>query len=117
MWSSGSSRINCRCDSSFRCINSFGNRRRGEYNRPVKARLAKDYFFEAAQTLPNVPPGHKCGKMHGHSFKLEIIVEGEVNPQTGWVYDHALISRAVEPLMDLLDHKYLNEVPGLENPT
>lgn len=83
----------------------------------MKARLAKDYFFEAAQTLPNVPPGHKCGKMHGHSFKLEIIVEGEVNPQTGWVYDHALISRAVDPLLELLDHKYLNEVPGLENPT
>lgn len=83
----------------------------------MKARLAKDYFFEAAQTLPNVPAGHKCGAMHGHSFKLEIVVEGEVNPETGWIYDHARISRAVEPLIDLLDHKYLNEVSGLENPT
>lgn len=83
----------------------------------MKARLTKDFFFESAQTLPNVPAGHKCGGMHGHSFKLEISVEGEVDPQTGWIYDHARISRAVEPLLELLDHKYLNEVPGLENPT
>lgn len=83
----------------------------------VKARLAKDFFFESAQTLPNVPAGHKCGGMHGHSFKLEIIIEGEVDAETGWVYDHSRISRAVEPLLELLDHKYLNEVPGLENPT
>lgn len=83
----------------------------------MKARLCKDYTFEAAQTLPNVPAGHKCSLMHGHSFKVEIIVEGEVDPRTGWVYDHAEISRAMNPLIDLLDHKYLNEVPGLENPT
>jgi len=83
----------------------------------VKARLVKDYTFEAAQTLPNVPPGHKCRYMHGHSFKVEISIEGEVDPQTGWIYDHAQISRAMDPLIELLDHKYLNEVPGLENPT
>lgn len=83
----------------------------------VKARLAKDFFFESAQTLPLAPAGHKCRGMHGHSFKLEIVVEGEVDPETGWVYDHARISRAVDPLLELLDHKYLNEVPGLENPT
>ncbi len=55
--------------------------------------------------------------MHGHSFKLEIVIEGEVDPGSGWIYDHAKISRAVEPLIELLDHKYLNEVPGLANPT
>lgn len=83
----------------------------------MKARLTKDFFFESAQTLPKVPVGHKCGAMHGHSFKMEISIEGEVNPETGWIYDHAAISRAVNPLLELLDHRYLNEVPGLENPT
>ena len=83
----------------------------------MKARLSKDFYFESAQTLTKVPPGHKCGALHGHSFKLEITVEGEVSPEMGWIYDHAEISRAVEPILELVDHKYLNEVPGLENPT
>lgn len=83
----------------------------------MKVRLTKDYRFESAQTLPCVPDEHKCGKMHGHSFKVEITVEGEVNPETGWLYDHARISAAMNPLVDLLDHAYLNDVPGLQNPT
>jgi 6-pyruvoyltetrahydropterin/6-carboxytetrahydropterin synthase len=83
----------------------------------VRARLTKDFRFEAAQTLPNVPAIHKCGRMHGHSFLVEISVEGEVNPATGWIYDHAEISRAMNPLLEQLDHAYLNEIPGLENPT
>ena len=83
----------------------------------MKVRLTKDFLFEAAQTLPCAPEGHKCRKMHGHSFKLEIAIEGEVDAETGWIYDHSRISGVVEPLIELLDHKYLNEVPGLENPT
>jgi 6-pyruvoyltetrahydropterin/6-carboxytetrahydropterin synthase len=83
----------------------------------MHVRLTKDFTFEAAQTLPNVPTGHKCARMHGHSFKLEISVEGDADPSTGWLYDHALISRAMNPLLEQLDHGYLNEVPGLENPT
>jgi len=80
-------------------------------------RLTKDFRFEAAQTLPHAPEGHKCRTMHEHSFKLEISVEGEADPKTGWFYDYAEISRAIKPLLDDLDHGYLNEVPGLENPT
>jgi len=83
----------------------------------MHVRLTKDFSFEAAQTLPNVPPAHKCGKMHGHSFKIEISVEGEVDPSCGWLYDHSRISRAMDPLLELLDHSYLNDIPGLENPT
>ena len=83
----------------------------------MRARLTKDFTFEAAQTLPNAPEGHKCKLMHGHSFKVEISVEGEVDPEIGWVYDHALISRAMAPLLERIDHSYLNEVEGLENPT
>lgn len=83
----------------------------------MHVRLTKDFTFEAAQTLPNVPAEHKCRRMHGHSFKLEISVEGEVDPATGWLYDHAAISRAMQPLLEQLDHSYLNEIPGLENPT
>ena len=84
---------------------------------PMKVRLTKDFTFEAAQTLPCVPDDHKCRRMHGHSFKVEISVEGEVDPKTGWFYDHALIGRAMKPLIDALDHSYLNEIAGLENPT
>jgi len=83
----------------------------------VKFRLTKDFYFEAAQTLPKAPAGHKCKQMHGHSFKLEVSVEGERDPETGWVYDHAKISQAMKPLMEQLDHGYLNEIEGLENPT
>jgi 6-pyruvoyltetrahydropterin/6-carboxytetrahydropterin synthase len=83
----------------------------------MHVRLTKDITFEAAQTLPSAPEGHKCHKMHGHSFKVEVSVEGEVNPETGWFYDHAVIGRAMKPLVEQLDHSYLNEIPGLENPT
>jgi len=83
----------------------------------MHVRLTKDFTFEAAQTLPSAPEGHKCRKMHGHSFKVEISVEGEVDAATGWFYDHAEIGRAMKPLLDVLDHGYLNEIPGLENPT
>jgi 6-pyruvoyltetrahydropterin/6-carboxytetrahydropterin synthase len=83
----------------------------------MRCRIIKEFRFEAAQTLPNLPPDHKCTKMHGHSFKIEIVINGKVNPEIGWVYDHALISKAMTPLLEKLDHSYLNEIPGLENPT
>ena len=83
----------------------------------MRARLTKEFWFEAAQTLPKIPPGHKCARMHGHSFRIEISIEGEVDAETGWIYDHALISDAMQPLLEQLDHSYLNEIIGLENPT
>jgi 6-pyruvoyltetrahydropterin/6-carboxytetrahydropterin synthase len=83
----------------------------------MRARLTKDFTFEAAQTLPNAPAGHRCRGVHGHSFKVEVSVEGDVDPKIGWVYDHAKISEAMKPLMRMLDHAYLNDVEGLENPT
>ena len=83
----------------------------------MRARLTKDFTFEAAQTLPNAPEGHKCRRVHGHSFKIEVSVEGDVDPKTGWIYDHAEISAAMKQLLKMLDHTYLNEIEGLENPT
>lgn len=83
----------------------------------MRVRLTKDFQFEAAQTLPKAPEGHKCRRMHGHSFKVEISVEGTVDSATGWLYDHAEISGAMKPLLRQLDHSYLNEIAGLENPT
>lgn len=85
--------------------------------RTMRARLTKDFRFEAAHTLPTLPEGHKCRQMHGHTFRLEISVEGVVDETIGWVYDHKRISDAMNPLLDLLDHSYLNDVPGLESPT
>lgn len=83
----------------------------------MKATMTKDFTFEAAQTLPSAPEGHKCRLMHGHSFKVEISVTGEVDPHIGWIYDHAKITGAMKPLIDRLDHSYLNDIEGMENPT
>lgn len=80
-------------------------------------RLAREFSFEAAHRLPNVPQGHKCARLHGHSFKVELVCEGDVNPTSGWLIDFADIKAAFEPLYEQLDHHYLNEIDGLENPT
>jgi 6-pyruvoyltetrahydropterin/6-carboxytetrahydropterin synthase len=83
----------------------------------MHVRLAKSFGFEAAHWLPTFPEGHKCRRMHGHSFKVEIIVEGDVEPEKGFLIDYGDIKRAVAPLEDRLDHRVLNEIEGLENPT
>ena len=79
--------------------------------------LRKIFQFEAAHYLPNLPKEHKCHRLHGHSFNVEIVVEGECDPKLGWVIDYADISTAFNPLWEQLDHHYLNEIKGLENPT
>jgi len=79
--------------------------------------IVKELTFEAAHRLPETPPDHKCQRLHGHSFRCEIHVTGPVDPATGWVQDFADLRAAFDPLMAILDHHYLNEVPGLENPT
>jgi 6-pyruvoyltetrahydropterin/6-carboxytetrahydropterin synthase len=77
----------------------------------------KEFTIEAAHRLPNVPADHKCARLHGHSFRIEVHVSGAVGTDTGWVVDFADIKAAFSPLEKQLDHYYLNEVPGLENPT
>jgi 6-pyruvoyltetrahydropterin/6-carboxytetrahydropterin synthase len=79
--------------------------------------LRKSFQFEAAHLLPHLPATHKCRRLHGHSFKVEIAVSGECDPKLGWLIDYAEISEAFRPLYDQLDHFYLNEIAGLENPT
>jgi 6-pyruvoyltetrahydropterin/6-carboxytetrahydropterin synthase len=83
----------------------------------LRQTLSKDFRFEAAHRLPAVPEGHKCARLHGHSFRIEVQVEGEVDPRSGWVLDYAEIAAAFAPLHAQLDHRYLNEIEGLENPT
>lgn len=83
----------------------------------MRAELVKTFTFEAAHRLPGVPPGHKCGRLHGHSFRVDLHVTGEVDPRTGWVLDFADIKAAFAPALQRLDHYYLNEIEGLENPT
>jgi len=79
--------------------------------------IFKVFQIEAAHRLPNVPAGHKCARLHGHSFRIEIHVSGEPQPHTGWVMDFADIKAAFAPVFDEIDHHCLNDVPGLENPT
>ena len=79
--------------------------------------LSKDFEFDAAQALPHFPEGHKCHNLHGHSFKLTVSVRGTVDEATGILFDHAVISDVMQPILEQLDHVYLNDVVGLENPT
>jgi 6-pyruvoyltetrahydropterin/6-carboxytetrahydropterin synthase len=79
--------------------------------------IFREFTFEAAHLLPHVPPGHKCARLHGHSFRVEVHVGGELQQPLGWVVDFAEIKAAFDPLLKRLDHYYLNEIDGLENPT
>ena len=79
--------------------------------------LFREFTFEAAHRLPHVPDGHKCGRLHGHSYRVAVHIDGAVDPVTGMVMDFADIKAAVTPVIDRLDHYYLNEVDGLDNPT
>ena len=79
--------------------------------------IFKEFTFESAHRLPEVPEGHKCARLHGHSYRVAIHVEGPVDAQLGWVTDFASITCAFEPLRKQLDHYYLNEIEGLQNPT
>ncbi len=79
--------------------------------------LVKDFRFEAAHFLPQVPEGHKCRRIHGHSFRGEVAVRGPIDPTIGWVMDFADLKKTVDPIVAQLDHYLLNEIAGLENPT
>ena len=79
--------------------------------------IFKEFTLEAAHWLPNVPAEHKCRRMHGHSFHVQVHVAGPVHPKLGWVLDFAEIKAAFAPIEEQLDHRCLNEVRGLENPT
>ena len=79
--------------------------------------LFKKFTFDAAHFLPNVPEGHKCREIHGHTYQLTVFLEGTPDANLGWVLDFADLKRAIEPVIQQVDHKFLNQVPGLENPT
>jgi 6-pyruvoyltetrahydropterin/6-carboxytetrahydropterin synthase len=79
--------------------------------------IFKSFTIEAAHRLPHVPAGHKCARLHGHSFRIELRVTGEPDPQAGWIMDFGEIKAAFEPLYAQLDHHYLNDIEGLDNPT
>lgn len=79
--------------------------------------IFKEFTFEAAHRLPNVPADHKCARLHGHSFAVRITVKGDVGEHSGWVMDFSDIKSAFKPVRDELDHYYLNDIEGLENPT
>lgn len=79
--------------------------------------IYKEFTFEAAHRLPRLPETHKCWRLHGHSFRVGVGLEGPIDPDLGWVTDFGDIKAAFKPLEDALDHRYLNEIDGLENPT
>jgi 6-pyruvoyltetrahydropterin/6-carboxytetrahydropterin synthase len=83
----------------------------------MRVRLSKTFHFEAAHDLPTFPEGHKCRRLHGHSFRFDVIIEGDVDPASGYLIDYGEIKKVAEPIVRRLDHYYLNEIPGLQNPT
>jgi len=88
---------------------------RGDERYPVE--IFREFRIEAAHRLPRMPEDHKCFRLHGHSFRIELWIEGEPDAQTGMLIDFFEVDRAFQPVFDQLDHHYLNEVEGLENPT
>jgi 6-pyruvoyltetrahydropterin/6-carboxytetrahydropterin synthase len=83
----------------------------------MRIELVREYRFEAAHRLPRLPSTHRCHRLHGHSFRFEVTLEGEVNEETGFLIDFGDVDVIVQPTLDRLDHYFLNEVEGLENPT
>jgi 6-pyruvoyltetrahydropterin/6-carboxytetrahydropterin synthase len=83
----------------------------------MHVRLTRTFRFEAAHALPTFPDGHKCRRLHGHSFRVDVEVAGAVDPATGYLIDYGQIKAACEPIRKRLDHYHLNEIEGLENPT
>lgn len=83
----------------------------------MRTRLERSYKFESAHFLPKVPAGHKCARMHGHSYVVTLAVEGEIDPELGWLLDFAAIDEHANPVIKQLDHQTLNEIDGLANPT
>ncbi len=79
--------------------------------------IFKEFTFDSAHSLPHVPDGHKCKAIHGHTYRLKVIIEGELDPHLGWVMDFSELKNVVKPVIDQIDHKYMNELEGLENPT
>ncbi len=77
----------------------------------------KTFSIEAARSLPNLPEGHPCKKIHGHSFKITITVEGQINEDIGFVIDFSEIDTAFSSVHKIIDHSYLNDIKGLENPS
>ena len=79
--------------------------------------IFKDFYFEAAHYLPYVPKGHKCRRIHGHSFLVRLQIKGKIKKKTGWIIDYADLKLIFQPIYEQLDHNFLNHIPGLENPT
>ena len=79
--------------------------------------IFREFSFDAAHFLPNVPEDHKCREIHGHTYRLKLYLEGPLDPVAGWVLDFAVLKREVNNVLSMVDHKMLNKVPGLENPT
>ena len=79
--------------------------------------LTKTYHFEAAHALTRAPEGHRCRHIHGHTYQVDVTLRGPVDPDVGWLMDYGDITAAVKPVIELLDHQFLNEVEGLSQPT
>jgi 6-pyruvoyltetrahydropterin/6-carboxytetrahydropterin synthase len=79
--------------------------------------IYKQFTFDSAHFLPNVPAGHKCKVIHGHTYKLTAFVEGDLLKEAGWLIDYADLKKAIMPVIEIIDHQFLNNIAGLENPT
>jgi len=83
----------------------------------TRMEIYKEFSFDSAHFLPNVPEGHKCKNMHGHTYRLRVFIKGALDPQLGWIMDFKELKDILSPVIDQLDHRLINDIPGLQNPT
>jgi len=77
--------------------------------------LSQRFSFDAAHHLGAGAAENR--RLHGHSFYVEVTLRGEPDAQTGFLRDFGEVDRALKDVRELLDHRLLNEVEGLSNPT
>ena len=87
-------------------------RKSGEY-----IELKQEFYIEAARKLPQLPPSHPCSQIHGHSFKITFTYRGRLNSRVGWLEDYHVLATKAQPILNQIDHQFLNNIKGLENPT
>jgi 6-pyruvoyltetrahydropterin/6-carboxytetrahydropterin synthase len=105
--------------ATSRCLRLLAAYECGRYSisrQAMKRSITRRYHFESAHWLPKVPEWHKCRRLHGHNYQIEVTVEATLD-ERGFILDFFELDAVILPLVEQIDHRVLNDIEGLENPT